>query len=70
LVEDKSLMQGKNTFHSAAIEYLSKIFVEQMSYLIYILESDGVISALSKNITRSDSTIIDVFEHLFENEYI
>lgn len=43
---NKALMRSKNNFHGAAMEFISRIFVKNLTFLVFKLESDGLINAI------------------------
>ena len=64
-------MNGRNTFHSAAVEYLSRLTIKNVSFILYYLESDGLITFLKDEyLARTyDQRVFDCFAHLFSTQY-
>lgn len=65
-----SLMNTKSTFHAAALDYLSRITVKIVSFIIFKLEQDGMVEAfLNSNHSLGMEELLGCFDHLFTTNY-
>lgn len=59
-------MNSRNTFHSAAYEYLSRVIIKYVSFVVFHMEQDGYLESL----IRGHSEAVDnCFKHLFDTKY-
>ena len=59
-------MNSRNTFHSGAYEYLSRVVIKYVSFFVFHMEQDGYLEAL---IRRHSEVQENCFLHLFDTHY-
>jgi len=64
--KNSHLMNSRNTFHSAAYEYLSRVVIKYFSFIVFLMEHDGVLQALIRH-SNGDriniENVLECFEH-------
>ncbi len=60
------LMNSRITFHGAAYEYISKLAVKYFSFIVFLMENEGVLEALLAN--KHDEGVLGCFEEMCRDQ--
>ena len=66
------LMSSRSTFHGATYEYLSRLIIKYFSFVVFLMEHDGLLTVLirdSNEVSGKVDQVLECFDYLYRTTF-